>query len=566
MHKKILISISFLAIFCLAILVWYSPIIFKNHTSVPTASDALARAKNFALTNQYAAENDLNIILASDLISEQAHESMYGNKLGTILYGYILKIFPTSNNNTIVLINCFILALACLIFSFIIYYLFNFKTAIFFALIYIFLPSNWLLPQTLVGYEFALLFLSLFFLFFSLGTKKFQKNIKIKFWLNGASLMLSGVFLTLACLSREAFLILLPILFLFLFFTKLKKYLIYIFIPVILILAIYWLPSFTTGQNTYLLFFTNKTQEKLKASDYAYYAHIFPDPYTYHFSHDEYLQNYSNLKSLDTMQGLGKQKVLVNMGQTKINFWQRIKVGTPLLTRHIFRFFSITEIGGPLIFLFFWLGLLVLKKQNTYWYKFYLSWLIGSFILLAYFNLAGRNHIMDWGWVIALCSALGLIYLNNVINKNKITQILLLVLVIYNLILCSHVLFGQIYDNSPMPLLSAYTQKIKDSEIKSNEVIAIPFRAEMAYNLNFTTDKSIVIFQNKTIEKLLAENKIVQAFEKFNVKYILGYTPELTEEILKNNINIKSIADSSLSIEQEYQGINNKNWLMNLVK
>ena len=73
MLKKTLISISFLAIFCLAILIWYSPIIFKGHTPAPTASDALVRAKNFALTNQYAAENNLNVILSSDLIQEYSH-------------------------------------------------------------------------------------------------------------------------------------------------------------------------------------------------------------------------------------------------------------------------------------------------------------------------------------------------------------------------------------------------------------------------------------------------------------------------------------------------------------
>ena len=561
MLKKTLISISFLAIFCLAILIWYSPIIFKGHTPAPTASDALVRAKNFALTNQYAAENNLNVILSSDLIQEYSHKSMYGNKLGSILYGYVLKIFQTNNNNIIVLINCFILALSCLIFSLVIYYLFDFKTAIFFALIYIFLPSNWSLPQTLVGYEYALLFLSLFFLFFSLGTKKFEKDVIIRFWPHGVGLFLSGIFLTLACLTREAFLILLPILFLFLLFTKLKKYLIYIFIPIILILVIYWLPSFTSGQNTYLLFFTDKTEENLKSSDYAYYAHIFPDPYTYHFEHDEYLKKYYNLTNLDTMQRLGKQKVLANMGQTEINLWQRIKIGTPLLFRHIFRFFSITEIGGPFIFLFFWLGLLVLKKQNTYWYKFFTSWLIGSFLLLAYFNLAGRNHLMDWGFVIALCSALCLIYLSN----KKIAQILLLFLLIYNLILCSHVLFGQMYDNNPMPLLSAYTQKIKELDIKPDQVIAVPFRAEMTYNLNFTTDKSIVVFQNKTIEKLLVENKLQNAFNKFNIKYILGYTPELTQKIIKKT-NIINIADSLIEVNQIELSINNKNWFLNLVK
>ena len=576
--KKLFPIIFFLVIFILAIAVWYSPIIFKGYSAVATASNGLVRARNFALTNHYSTENNLNVILNPALIKTQGQESNYGNKLGTIFYGFVLKIIPATTNNQIILLNCFILSLSLVIFCLAFYYLFNLKTAFIAGLTAIFLPTNWLLPQTLVGYEIALLFLSLFILFFSLGAKKFIKEKEIinnlKLWPEGFCLILSGIFLILSCLSREAFFLVLPILFIFLLFIKFKKQLLYVFVPIILIWCFTWLPDFINGKNTYLLFFTTQTQEKLKASDYAYYAHLFPDPYSYIFANQEILNAKQNFENTDVMERLGREKVLANMGQGSIDLWQRFKLGTILTARHIFRFFSITEIGGPIIFCFILLGLFYLKKQKNYWFSFLLSLFGGGIFLLAYANLAGRNHLMDWGALLALLVALGIIYLTDIFTEkfnlsNKKSFFLtafLTVIVIYNLVLASHVLMGQNYDKSTAPALNYYVSKINQETLNTESIIAVPFGADEVYNLNFITNQSIVAFKEKTIQDLLAKNNLKEAFQYFKITHIIGYNQEFSDQILKADKDIKIISNNNIPIEKIDNNKNNKNWLLNLIK
>lgn len=555
---------SLIIILAVAVAVWYAPVVFKGYNESTTASHALVRAKNLALVDRYASEDKLNIILSPNRVRDEAQESLYGNKLGTILYAKMIKIFALKDNNQVVLVNCLILALALIFFCLAVYYLFDLKIMIVFSLIYIFLPSNWNLPQMLVGYEFAILFLSLFILFLTLGSKGLSTPPKTA--MQKISTGLSGVFLVLACLSREAFFLILPILFVYLLVTKsLRKIVYYVFIPAILIWAIVWLPDFFRAKNTYLLFFDDQVGENLKSADFSYYAHLFPDPYTYYFGQEEYLKNKYNLEGLDTMTRLGREKVLTNMGFGSVNLWQRIKLGSSLLLRHIFRFFSITEIGGPLIFLLFFLGLILLKHQKKYWFTLCLAWMGGSVCLLAYANLAGRNHMMDFGWMIALLTALGFLQLADLLTKNVKLQILFLVLVIYNLVLTGHVMWGQMYDNSSVPRVLSYVAAVDKSGIDRDKLVATPLSPNDAYSLNFSTDQTVVVFANETVEELIQQNKLKEAFDKFQVKYVLGYSPEITAKILEQT-EVENIADSSLPIRQEDIKMNNKNWFLNLVK
>ena len=95
-----------MAVFCLAVVVWYSPIMFKGYNSSTNGSIDLIKARNLAQNKIYASESRLNVILSSELIPTQASESLSSNKLGTILYSYLFKFIKISNNQTVVFINC----------------------------------------------------------------------------------------------------------------------------------------------------------------------------------------------------------------------------------------------------------------------------------------------------------------------------------------------------------------------------------------------------------------------------------------------------------------------------
>ena len=216
MKKVILLIIVSTILASLAIAVWYAPILFKGYNSTILDVSYLQRANNLAKTNLYSSESENNIVLSTEILSEQGVKSSAGSKLSSHLFSYIIEIFGQPTNEQVVFINSIILALALVIFSLAVYLLFGIKIYFIFSLLYIFFPPNWFIPQTLVGYQFSILFLSLFFLLLVLGSKGLSKDIKINY--KSASLLfLSGIFVSLSALSKEALMIFLPVLFLYLF-------------------------------------------------------------------------------------------------------------------------------------------------------------------------------------------------------------------------------------------------------------------------------------------------------------------------------------------------------------
>jgi len=563
MSSKItFISVFLLAVFVFAVIVWYSPVLFKGYP-VYTMSTNAVMARNVYQTGLYSAESDLNVFLSSNLIEEQGHISAKGNKLTSLFYAQVFKITGLPEVGNFILLSIFIHALTLIIFTGLVFYLFDFKKASVFSLIYIFLPFNWIMPYGLAGYEFALLFLALFFLFYLYGIK--QKKYSYLY------LIIAGLFLGLAGLSREALLPIVPFLFVFLWLTKRRRHMFYIFIPFTILLAVFWLPSL--GHNAYIQLFTTQVSEEVKSADYSFYGHIYPDPYTYHFEQEEFLENLREQMSESTlMKKMGEIRGTKIMAIQEIGLFDRIKIGIMLSSRHLSRFFSLEYLGGPFIFLLILLGGYKLRQRNKHLYQFFVYWILSTIFLLSFVILGARDHLMDFGWAIALLVSLGLLTLSKILveyfdlkdKKALVVYLVILLAVLYNLVLVGHVGWSKVYDNSNNSLIEAYAREIKKENISDQEVIAVNLIPGEAYSLNYLTNKSIVVFSNETVKKLLDNNKLELAFNEFGVKYILGYSDKLTEDVL-NQTEVTSIATNSLEpVVPEMS--RNRAWLMNVIK
>ena len=130
--------------------------------------------------------------------------------------------------------------------------------------------------------------------------------------------------------------------------------------------------------------------------------------------------------------------------------------------------------------------------------------------------------------------------------------------------LAAHVTWSRLYDNTQNLLVKAYHQEIKKFEIKDKEVIAINLEGNNFYALNYLADKSQVPFSPETIERLNKENSTKEAFDKYQVKYILGYSDKLSEAILAQT-EVELIATDSIKVE-EPKLTRNQGWLLNLFK
>lgn len=378
---------------------------------------------------------------------------------------------------------------------------------------------------------------------------------------------MSGVFLALAALSKEVALVFALVFFIFLAVKKFKRQLIYVFIPFIILLMILWLPSVLSGQNRYLSLFSTKVDESNLA-----HLHIFPDPYTYYFEKNEFLEQFKH-QNLGLVEDLEAVKNLTNFGFEGIGFGGRLKVGGYILLQHLSRFFSLEEFGGPFIALLLVLGLVYLKKRDNFLYKLSFYWLIVSLLVFSFILLVGRSHLIDFIWLLILLVALGLLYLTDIVKKyfnlsskaGGLLDAAIIVLVIYHLILVDHVALGERYNDDFVPRSLTYARQIKSLDIKDTEVIAIPndFSGQ-SDTLNYLTDKSFVIFQSSTLTELLKENKIKQAFDFFGVKYILGYEEDLSRQ-LAEQAGVIDIADRSLKVNIE-EVSSNKSFLMNIIR
>ena len=562
LNKEILIVFFFLAVFFLAAGVWYSPTIFKGFP-IQTISSDLLLAKNYSLTGILATQDKLNVVISSDLVKDSGYPLSASENLRSIIFAKIFDIFGIPSYNRLILFSVIIYSLILLCFTGLIIYLFNFKTGAVFSFFYIFSPLGWSLSRMLGVYEFCLLFWALFFIFYFWGIKK--EKSKLGFLL----FIISGIFLALSGLSKEVTFVFAVALFVFLLFKKLKRQLIYIFVPFVIILMIFWFPAVLKGENRYLGLFGLKAPEK---SVFSVYMHVFPDPYTYHFEKEQFLEQFRN-QDLGWSENLQTKKTLTNFGFEKIGLFERIKVGSFVFVQHLSRFFSLEELGGPLIALLLILGIIYLKTKNKFLYQFSINWLIISFLIFSFLILVGRSHLMDFVWLLALLMVLGLFYIFNIFKerfnlsgrKSLILGLIIIGSMIYHLILVNHVVLGKLYDKDAVPRSIAYSDKIKDMEIKNDEVIAVPndFSGQIE-TLNYLTNKSLVVFRESTLDKLLKENKIKQAFEIFRVKYILGYSDEISDKITTQT-KIINIASSSLKIDINRVSAN-KGFFMNLIR
>lgn len=561
---KITTDILFsLLVFAAAFSVWYSPVLFKGYAPYKM-TEIMPIAKNLSQTGNFSIEDKQSVLLPISLVKEKGENATSGNKLTVYLYAWIFKLIGVLNPQHLVMVAILFNSLSLVVFAFTVLRLFGFGVASLFVGVYIFMPYNWESVYSLGTYEFAIFFLSLFFLFFLLGREKKREAI---------FLILAGISLTLSALSREVFFLILPILVAFLWFNDKsqgdqqdlslcgkvwnKKRLIYLFAPIILILSVFYFPSFfSEGKNNYSGFFSKS--EKQRPMDSPFYEHLFPDPYTYHFEQEKFLADFDNkIENSGFTESLENKKILANLGIRNMGIIDRLSLGVILLFTHLFRFISLELVAGPFVLMFALLGLYSLREKDKNFYKFSIYWFFGTLFLLSFVVAVSRSHLRDFNWIIPLLASLGVFFFADILKNNlrlsrRQSFVFLSVisfLFIYNLILADHVVFGNIYDGNPSQKLEAYAQEIKKIGVRDGEVIAIGLNSKEQIVLSYLADESMVIFTTSTIKKLIEEKKLQEVFDKFGVKYFLGYDDKLALEILAS-AKAENIASKTIKADQ----------------
>jgi hypothetical protein len=516
MKKKYLIAIIIL-IFVVSVAVRYWPVYHKGF-SYSIEVDNLILARNLSLTGEYKIDNEKNVVLSSEIVKEEGIQSKFGNKLTPILYGKIFGLFGFDRNIPLY-VSLILYGIVSVLLFLLVLKLFNIWVVLIFSFIEVFSPLVVQYATRSGSYEWAVLFLVIALLFYLCKEKP-----------NLFRLFLAGLFFALASLTRNSFLIL-PFVFLIYDFWKNKSFkrIIVLILPLFVLWGIYLGPTFIERgiiDNAYM-----GSQETTSA-----YMHLFPDPYTWHFERDVYVESVQGITNYDYSQFLLKYNYPVSLKNKILMYWASI-------TSYPKGLFAQTTIGGPFLVFFMILGGFYLWKKNRELLKLFIVWAALTYLFLIAMASNHWGHFLSLQLPIFLMIALGIYWLIQFIKKQdwKIYYKYLLIFGIVftlfvHLIQSDKWVFHERYENSNMEQALVLVKSVEDKKQdidKRIDIIAVGLQNPAASVLNYYTDFSCVYFDANTVKKLLKENKLQWAFDQFGVTKIAGYDKDLTEEIIR---------------------------------
>ncbi len=494
--KKILLF-TVIVLFLIS-LVRIAPLVYKGYAPAATY-DNLIMARNLALEGVYKMENKKNVVLAPSRVAGEGVDSTLGNKFTIYLHALIFKIFGFKKELPFY-ISVFMFAISGILIFLLVLRLFNnYWLALSAFLFDLAMPFVWKGSLWPVFYEFA----SVFFLV----------GLLLYFWKEEKSrlnLILSGVFFGLAAVSRNAFLLSAAAICLYeLYALRPRIKFLYLVIPVMVIFG-----AMGAVSNSYL-----------SSSDESFtdYGHLFPDPYTYHFERESFVESVKNNPSdYDITQFLLKYNY-------KVPFWNQVKMYFGSASIYIKQLFSLINFGGPIFLFFAILGGLFLFKERRKLFYLIVFWLVFWYASLIVLKTNNWDHFLEIRFAIILLIVLGiwkLIAVFSGIYNGKTAKILfgggLVLFLFLQLFFSNKWLFHQDYESSFFPEGVVVINCINRQKINENEVIAVSFHQTVPLILNYYTDRSFIYFASETIEKLKKENRLEEVFRKFGATRYLA--------------------------------------------
>jgi len=513
--KKIIALIAAL-VFFVSLAVGYWPVYHKGHPW-SFAADAMILARNLNLVGNYSLDSEKNIVLSSELIAVEGIPSDLGNKLTPVLTSYFFRVFGFTPLLPL-WISLGVFAVINVLLFLLVRRRFGFLAGILFALTAVLSPFMLQNAARFGTYEWAMLFLTI--------------ALVVYFWREKpplANLLIAGIFLGLATLARNSFLVL-PLAFALyeLWQNHSWKKALTLVLPLVVFWGIYLGPGLLNGQSIHNAYLSGP-EEKTTA-----YMHIFPDPYTWHFERDAYAQTLIGSGDYGVNEFLLKYGYPVSP-QNKITMYLASAWSYP------WGFLSVKNTGGPLVLFLLALGIFYLSQKNKKVLWLFVCWAGSLYVFLIISTGNHFGHMMPLQFPFFLLTALGLLTLFDFVRQSEFsarakTMLVfgLLAVFIGHLIWADQEMFHEKYLYAQTGQSYATINLVKqaaDKLDKKTDVLAVGSPNPTTSMVNYYTNFSCVYFAPATVQKLIRENKLAWAFAQFGITRVVGYDAELGRDI-----------------------------------
>ncbi|MCK5018045.1 MAG: hypothetical protein KAS32_13395, partial [Candidatus Peribacteraceae bacterium] len=279
-----------------------------------------------------------------------------------------------------------------------------------------------------------------------------------------------------------------------------------------------------------------------------FYLHLYPDPYTYFYDREYFDEKMlAQMRDIPLLDRIQKYKILINFDVGSHNILTKIGNGIWLQFQMVPGLFHQENFGGAIIWIFIIPGMVFLWRNNRKLLIILSGTFLSSEFIIRFVMHYSRNHYMDIGWVFTLFAAIGLCIVANSLSKSgifskKTSMAVLSILLFIQLVQGNRILLSNQYRNTRTEALRLLSSSLE--EIPQDAVVASGISASNAKQVAFLSNRTIALFAPETVEHLIEDNELLNAFKIYGVTHVIGYNNIITSEI-QNQIPLIQIIHAS---------------------
>lgn len=519
--------------------VWMLPVLVAGYPyDIPTL---LLQARNFGETGMFSLTDELGRYLAPALLVSKGVISADGGRMSAIVFGWIGSFVPYTDLVgwsfvTSVLLGLCLFPLWIAVRSF-----FDARVAWITVTIFALMPIYWREAIFANNYQIALFFLFMSFASYGVLRRKTLLAVAI-----------AGLFFGLAVSAKDTFLVFVPwyvLATLWFCWPAWKKGLLVVAVFGVCSLVPYLAPYI--GDIRTLGYPVNQNLARIwpggEEIENEVYLHLYPDPYTYFFDRERFEQELlARVQTLSALERMQYQKILLNFDLAP-GLSGSLLNGAWLFVGSIPSYFQQDTMGGAFLWLFILPGIVLLWRKNKRLTIAILGLLISTELCIRFVLHFNREHLMDVGWALALFTGIGIANVAEGLSRpwKKVTPAalvcIMLVVVAAQLVQANRTRFARIYSKVMVQDTVAAADALR--ALPENIIVATPLGPSNLTQVALLSGRSVVLFSEETIERLLEQGILPDVFEQYEVTHVFGYPDALSQLMRRALPSLRIITD-----------------------